>query len=151
MAQPSLSITDPVKVELLRIAQSHGGLLRPADVVQAARPSTSILHPHFEWDDTEAAEKYRLNQARALIRVTVEYIAPGRSGPDRVFVSLSPDRSFGRGYRTIVSVLSDSDMRAQLLADAITELETFRRKYARLNELSEVFAAARKVIGKKKQ
>jgi len=44
------------------------GRLLPADVVNAARPTNSPLHPHFDWDDSSAAEKYRLDQARTLIR-----------------------------------------------------------------------------------
>jgi len=44
------------------------GKLYPADVVNAARSPSSPLHPYFDWDDSSAAEKYRLDQARALIR-----------------------------------------------------------------------------------
>lgn len=53
------------------------GVLRPADVVDAARNPNSSMHGQFEWDDGEAAEQYRLYQARILIRrVQVEVIRP---------------------------------------------------------------------------
>lgn len=53
------------------------GVLRPADVVDAARNPNSSMHSQFEWDDGEAAEAYRLQQARSLIRrVKVEVIRP---------------------------------------------------------------------------
>jgi hypothetical protein len=41
-------------------------------VVSKARPKNSPLHNEFTWDDSDAAHKYRLVQARTLIRsVTV--------------------------------------------------------------------------------
>jgi len=49
-------------------ALERDGRLYPADVVNAARPKSSPLHRYFDWDDRSAAEKYRLDQARALIR-----------------------------------------------------------------------------------
>lgn len=126
--------------ELRKIARSNRGLLLPQTVVEAARPVRSPLHARFEWDDTEAAEKYRIWQARQLIRVCVELI-PGVSTPTEVFVSLSEDRLDGRGYRVVTDVLRDEDMRAQMLEDALSELEIFRLKYRRLKELVAVFDA----------
>lgn len=138
-----------ISAELKRIAKQHGGLLRPADVVEAAKSKTSPLHGKFEWNDGEAAQRYRLWQARELIRVTVEYLGPADEQMlTRVFVSLTPDRKDG-GYREISAVMSDSQQRRQLLSDAMDEMERFREKYAGLKELAEVFAAMRKV-GRKK-
>lgn len=54
--------------ELQRIAAEHEDELRPADVVEAARPLTAPLHPAFEWDNKAAAEQYRLYQARHMVR-----------------------------------------------------------------------------------
>ena len=60
----------------------------------------------------------------------------------RAFVSLTPDRkSEGGGYRSIASVMTDDEMKAQLFKDALGELGVFRRKYQGLKQLSEVFAA----------
>lgn len=46
----------------------NGGRLTATDVVEAARIETSPLHRYFEWDDDAAAEAYRIEQARRLIR-----------------------------------------------------------------------------------
>lgn len=135
-----------VVAELKRIAEENGGQLRPADVVDAARPLESPLHSRFEWDDNEAAQRYRLWQARQLIAVTVEYIGSGKEAIlSRVFVSLTSDRRDAAGYRTIESVMTDKDSRSELLADAMKEMETFQKKYAELKELATVFAEMRKV------
>lgn len=51
------------------IAESDDdGLLHAQAVVEAARAASSPLHGYFTWDDDEAAEAYRLGQARQLIR-----------------------------------------------------------------------------------
>lgn len=130
-----------VKAELHRIAAQHGGMLNPADVVEAARPKRSLLHRKFDWDDSAAAEKYRLWQARQLISVTVEFKGTEEKPLlQRVFVSLSSDREQG-GYRDLEVVLRDPPTRAELLQDALDELSRIRKKYRELEELSQLFAA----------
>jgi len=135
---------DRIARELRRIAKQNDGLLLPQTVVEAARPKTSPIHNRFEWDDSEAAEKYRIWQARQLIRVVVEQIE-GVSAPTEVFVSLSPDRNKIGGYRVTTEVLNDDQMRAVMLQDAIDELDVFKLKYRRLKELAVVFDAIHKV------
>lgn len=141
MSAPSKDIVD----ELKRLAAENGGVLQPVAVVESARPSTSPLHSRFEWDNTKAAHEYRLAQARMLIRVSVHVIADDGQ-EDRIFVSLKLDREQdGGGYRTLVDVLSDKDMRKALLAEAIEECQYFERKYKRLTQLAGVIAAMRRI------
>ena len=137
--------------ELHRIANENGGILRAEAVVAAARNKNSPLHPKFEWDDSEAAEQYRLWQARTLIRVTVSYTEDDKDKmPVRVFVSLTPDRKEnGGGYRTMVSVMSNREQREQMLTDAHAEMDLFMAKYNALKELSEVFVAMKTVKARK--
>jgi hypothetical protein len=132
---------DEIQAELERIAALNGGILRPADVVDAARPVSSVLHSQFEWDDTEAAEQYRLWQARQVIRVTVEYCQQvGRE--IKVFVSLKDDRKQkGGGYRTMVNVMSDKQRRVILVNEALEELNRIQIKYSHLQELATVWKA----------
>jgi len=138
-----------VRAELKRIAAQNGGVLMPVAVVEAARPPASPLHSKFDWDDSVAAEKYRLWQARQLIAITVNVIGSDEQS-DKVWVSLTTDRRMEGGYRPLVSVLANVDLRAQLLRDALDDLEVFREKYGRLKELAAVFAAVRKVKRKTK-
>ena len=131
--------TEVVAAELERIRKQHGGLLRPADVVKAARHDTSPLHSKFEWDDSAAAEQYRLWQARELI-VTV--MVTSNKIEHQAYMSIRLDRKkSGGGYRAVADMLSDEDMRAQLLAEALADLEIFRRRYNMLKALVPVFAA----------
>lgn len=132
-----------IRNELTRLAAAHGGELQPKVVVDAARADDSPLHHSFDWDDSAAAEKWRLQQARQLIRATVTYEKLGnKSIPVRVFVSLTPDREEdGAGYRLLSTVMSDAGHRQQMLTDAMAEMVRFKEKYRQLSELAKVFAA----------
>lgn len=135
---------DIIIVTLKKLADDNDGIILPKQVVEAARSIKSPLHSYFEWDDDKAAESYRIWQARQLLRVCVEYIKESKH-PVEVFVSLTTDRRQG-GYRIQTEVLSNSEMRRQLLADALSELELFRHKYFRLKELADVFKSIRRVL-----
>lgn len=133
--------------ELERIAKAHRGMLRPEYVVEAARNKQSPLHDSFEWDNGRAAEKFRLIQAERLLRVHVVETTDNKSRKAvRVFVSLSGDRHPGGGYRRMMDVLSDHQLRQQLLEDAKTEMNIFVEKYARVTELTEVLSVMRETI-----
>ena len=136
-----MAIKSRIAVELERLRKQHSGRLRPQWVVQAAEPKTSPLHSCFEWQDTEAAAKWRLHQARQLIlRVTVTY--EGKVGEPirmRPLVSLMGDRlARGGGYRALVDVLADSEMRARFLEQALEELQRIEARYSELKELADV-------------
>jgi len=102
---------------LEKLAKQNDGLLLVDAVLEEAKDPRSVLHKHFQWDDDKAAEAYRKHQARQLIQkctVTVE------KAPDvaiRAFVSLSTDQYEGGGYRMTATVLSDDNLKAQLLHD----------------------------------
>ena len=57
---------DDIKKELERIESEHGVIV-PEAVVAAARDPGSPLHEHFTWDDSKAAESWRIVEARKLI------------------------------------------------------------------------------------
>lgn len=128
--------------KLKQLAEAKGERLLPEAVVEAAKSKDSPLHSSFEWEDSVAAHKYRLWQARQLI-VTVHYEENPRQ---HYFVSLKSDRKEGGGYRTVVEVLDDDDLRIELLEDAKGDMLIFKKKYSRLKELAEVFAAMEKII-----
>jgi len=135
---------DTVRRELMRIQRAEG-LLRADSVVAYARAEESPLHSLFEWNDAKASHEYRLEQARHLIRVVV-FCEPKSNVTTRAFVSLTTDRTQrGGGYRFLVDVMGDAELREQLLAEALAELARFRAKYAELRALAPVFAAMKTV------
>jgi len=139
-----------IREELERIATANNGLLRAEDVLIEAQKPNCILHTWkgFEWDPNKAAYKYNLQQARNLIRVTVEYVGPENDQTlSRVYVSLSPDRTLkGGGYRSLVSVIEDDDLNSQLFDDAVRELRRIQAKYATLKRLAGVLREIEQVV-----
>lgn len=134
-----------IAAELEAVRKRHGGILRPADVVEFAADPDTALHARFAWDDATAGYQYRLWQARELIRVCV-VVLKDDTPEVRAYVSLKDDRQEeGGGYRTTASVLRDPEMRAALLAQAKEDMKRFEREYDVLTELADVFAAMRKV------
>jgi hypothetical protein len=119
--------------ELERLTAEGGGELRPVAVVEAARDPSSILHRLFEWDDSKAAEKYRVSQARAVIRIVRIENDNTDSGTVRAFISISSDQG-GRSYRPIVDILQSSDLRDRVLAQAERELHAFKARYSELKD-----------------
>lgn len=129
-----------VSAELDRIREKYDGVLPPEKVVDEAATVESPLHDYFDWEDTVAARKWRVEQARHLIRAHVTIVGDLSDGiKTRAYVSLSSDR--GNGYRAIADVLSNDDMRAELLSDALKDMERFAQKYRVLGELAVVFKA----------
>jgi len=125
------------ELEMIRV--KSGGVLKPEDVVQRAKGKSNPLHKYFTWDDTAAAREYRLWQARELIRVHVRIESPGQTFPTRVYVSLDADRQdAGGGYRHIDDVLTNTDLRSQLLDEADRDFRYWEAKYSHLKELAGV-------------
>lgn len=126
--------------------RSADGLLRPVVIVKSARRKESPLHNRFTWNDGEAANLYRLEEARRLIRVII-FQEIKEIPSQRVFVSLTSDRvNAGGGYRALVDVMSDTSMYARMRSDAMTLLGNAREKYRRVVELEKVWEAIDEVV-----
>lgn len=122
-----------------RLAKSESGLT-PESVLNANRRKGTPLHDSFEWDDSEAAEKYRLNQAGHFIRCIVS-VAETDSGEKK-----EPQRAFFvttevHQYEPLNVILQEKDKYEKLLDTAFRELAAFRRKYEALKELQPIFNA----------
>ena len=126
-------INDQILSQLRAIAQAdQEQLLKPEAVVAAASDPASPLHEHFTWDDSVAASKWRLEEARQLIRsVECRYDESWLRGPVPAYVSLMRDRGNrdGGGYRETPVVLSNQQLRNELLATAQTELASWVRRH----------------------
>jgi len=133
--------------ELQGIKKAHGGVLEPATIVKKAKPVKNPLHKNFTWDDSVAGQKYREEEARRVVRSIEVVMKPATGAPERavkayVSVSSSPvKQTKGSVYVTVDEALSDQIMRDEVLARAIREALSFRKKYAELSELAMVFSA----------
>jgi len=125
--------------ELHRIAASNGGVLDPQDVVEASRDEGAVLHSLFEWDDTIAAEKYRVVQAKFIIRnITVEEVGEPEI---RAFSSVG-----NREYVQTRTALSQADMRKVILQNALADIQAFQAKYRSLTQVAGLIAEMEKTV-----
>jgi len=119
--------------ELARLHRKCPGRLLTADIVlSAAKNKKSALHKHFDWNDSSAANKFRLDQARLLIRSYTTFTLTTNGLPCEVrgVVSLFSDRSSpGGGYRRMQDVVESRDLMSQCLKTATTELESWCSRY----------------------
>ena len=109
----------------------------PSSILEFARNENSELHKCFEWNDSVAAEKYRLQQARAIIVNLVYSPKTEEEQPVRCF-QITTERCT---YQPTKQFLVQENEYQSLLARAKAELESFKRKYATLTELESVFEA----------
>ena len=146
------SVDPQVAGEFIQGMQCRRGEVLPHYVVEESRPEEAILHSCFEWQDDIAAEKYREEQARSILRNIIVYQEIPESVTDKKVVQVVESlpqpaytRAFvnvkqqGSKYVSMETAMSDEDLRRQLVARALEELTWFRRKHAELSELAEVF------------
>ncbi len=119
---------------LTQIAKRNGGRLMVDDVLAEAKSGSSPLHRHFEWDDTEAAEQYRRQQARALIQRCRIQLVETEPVQIRAFVSLPTDRENGGGYRLITEVAGDTYLKEEMLRDIRMTITRWTQKLYLLDQ-----------------
>ena len=140
--------------ELERISQKYEGIDAKA-VVCEAKNGESPLHNYFEWDDKEAAEKYREDQARAILRsIKVKIVTPNNEEvKTRAFL---PVTIYGeeRKYKPIEQIMMDRQLVDQITEEAYRELvgwknryETYRKLYPVFNHQMSVVFDAIEVLG----
>lgn len=118
-----------------------GGVIHPADVVEVARDPKSAMHNQFEWDDDEAAQAYRLQQARALIRrIRVDVV---RSDQEVVHIPSFTRSGGSSGYvETQVIVGTGGQLAAAIMT--LTHCATMLRNLG-MPEMDELIVSVERV------
>lgn len=132
--------------ELLDLYEAKGNVLLAEDVVEFAKNEKTALHRHFTWDDSEAAILWRLQQARNIIRVSIQF---SEQAPKifRPLVNLIKDSTVpGGAYRSAEEVYNAGERQRQILVkQAMYEARRWRERYNGIAELAHVFAALEQV------
>ena len=113
------------------------GKLTAKNLVDVSRPEDAPLHKVFNWDDAEAAELYRQEQGRLLIRCIVT-VPENNVVSTRAYYNIVKQDP---NYHSINVILEDQDKYEALLKKALLELKAFQKKYAVLESLKPVFDA----------
>lgn len=142
-------ITNQVISKVLEIQKTKG--LTPENIINEARNRNSPLHSIFEWDDSKAGEKWRLQQARVFIN-EIKVIVDSKEyfAFENVSVSVqSPNNSEevieSREYKPIVEIINNEDLRQQVIRSALNNLSYWEEQNAKYEELSPIISTARKV------
>lgn len=108
----------------------------PQAILEKARDETTELHKCFTWDDSEAAEKWRLSEARLVTRQLVYKEA--EVPKDRPEIRLFYKTDNESGYKPTHIIVQQEDEYKKLLERAWAELRAFKQKYSMLEELQEI-------------
>ncbi len=134
---------------LEKLEEEHSGLTAKI-VVDDARPVGSLLHPCFEWNDTKAAEEYRMEQARLLMRSikVVTHIKKGKEeiiNEVRLIHHVKRNKDEESKYHTIYKIAEDPNSYESILGRAYEELLAWERKYEGLLEFQGIYTSIKKV------
>lgn len=116
---------------------SIGLSVRPEEIVEKARDENTELHKCFEWDNTKAAEKYRVYQARKIIGHLI--VKEVDDNPKRQEVRFFYKTDNQDGYKPVSYIMRNEDEYQKLLDRAFSELKSFQKKYSTLKELDGLF------------
>ena len=126
-----------VAEEIMSIGESASA----EQIVEKAKDERTDLHKCFEWDDTKAAEMWRIHQARVLTsNLIVETLDTQENEQPKAPVRFFVKTDSSIGYKPIENVHRNVDEYQLLLNRAYSELRAFQRKYSRLSELDDIFA-----------
>ncbi len=123
----TFSVKDAQKIgEELELIKSKS-VLNPTNVVARAKNKKSILNKYFEWDNTEAAEKWRLQQARDIVNHVVEVtVIRGEQVEERAFFNVIA-KNDEKVYVSFAEAVKTPSYRIQLLNEMQNRLENLLR------------------------
>jgi hypothetical protein len=122
----------------------------PDAIVEQARDVSSPLHRYFEWNDSKAAHKHRLDQARTMIR-SIEIVRTDTRGSEQRIRAIEHVK--GVGYASTNEILKSVDQTKNLLERFMSEVDALTRRweaYAHLPEVAAVLGAIKKAHAAKK-
>lgn len=131
-----------LRSQLLAIRTARGELT-PRTVLAEATREDHPLHDHFEWNDEVAGHKYRLDQARSLIRsVRVTYKPHDEMGqPETGRAFISVPRPTGRSYEPVEEVAENAFLTQLALQEMERDWRTLQRRWGRFEEFSRLVRA----------
>lgn len=146
----SNKLTRDVVIEVLEVEKSNG--LTPKNILERAKDSSSNLHNLFEWDNSVAAEKFRLEQARGLIQ-NIKIIVGEKMirGFESVRVIVNDTGEMKNTYLPIMDILSNEEYREQKIVEALNNITYWRAKFQDLKELKPIFVSIDKVLKQRKR
>lgn len=125
--------------------KNENGPLTTAAIVESARSPESPLHNYFEWDDSTAAESWRMAQARHLvnrIEVVIEKNGEEIVVPFMVNVIFkkNDNEPLNQGYVTVEEAMTTKEYREQVIQDILNQIKILGAKAAAFRDLAEILS-----------
>lgn len=124
--------------------QTLGAEYTPHEVLDLARNPSTELHKCFDWDDSSAAEKWRIQQARFVCN-SFTVVVETTKGEEKAYRLVQHDRD-EKVYRPVMFTVRDEDQYASLLRKAKAELTAFKNRYKSIVELENVIDEIDRVL-----
>ena len=113
-----------IEKRLAKLEQLGGGKLKPEVVVEDAKDPKSPYHDLFEWDDSIAGHKYRIEQARLIIKtIKVEVTVDSKTVKTVRYIRDPEAASKEQGYVSVVKLKDNKTLAWEAL-----EMELKRAK-----------------------
>ena len=126
------------------LVEEGDGSITPERVYDDAKDKASPLHEYFEWNNKVAADNYRMAQAHELLRfihvvITHDGVEEEVRAFHNVVITHGDDQPGERTYASLARVLSDDELRRQILVKAMREFEQWHKRYNQYQELAPIF------------
>lgn len=107
------------------------------NILQYAKThKSSELNKCFEWDNTIAGEKYRMQQANNIL-ASISIVVTEEDEPVKAFVNIKTHEE-KRVFKSIVKVLENDEEYQQLLKKAERDFISYKDKYNKLVEMKDL-------------
>lgn len=124
---------EAISARLEKLASEHG-YLTPTLVIKDAKKKTSPLHSEFEWDDSIAAQNWRTEQARRLIRsVKIVVVEEARAIKSVAYIRDPEADNAHQGYVPVLAIRNDHD---RAMAALKTEMGRVTAALARVRSIA---------------
>lgn len=128
---------------LSRGGQRH---LTAEDVLREAENARSPLHKFFDWDDRSAARKYRLDQARLILRSIVTYHVDNQGQVKRGHEWYSVREGKQVTYIKSDVVHATPSLRERVVEQARREMNSWISRYDNYEFLMKATKKARRLV-----
>lgn len=139
--------TPEVIEEVLEVQKKFG--LTAENLLKKASKKSSSLYEFFDWDNSFAGEKWRLQQARGVIneiKIIVEDKEIYAFESVRIEIEdKKPKNPITKGFNTreympIIEIMNNEEYRKQLVQRALAEAVYWKTRHSELIELSPIFS-----------
>ena len=118
---------DELKAALKAIEDKEGRLTAEA-VVKTATPNDHPLHGQFEWDNNKAGHKFRVQQARSLIKAVLVRVEVDHKIITSIGYVRDPAMVPKQGYRNVMAMRRDPDDAREAVIAEFARVTTHLRR-----------------------